>query len=90
MCDVNPEYLNFVRYEGKKKVLCGRILKALYGMIESVSLWHSLYTEVLAKEDFELNPYDRSVANKMVNGKQCTNVNISNASSSNEEHVSRS
>ena len=72
MCDVNPEYLDDVRYEGKKKVLYVKILKALYGMIESALLWHSLYTEVLEKEGFELNPYDRCVANKTINGKQCT------------------
>lgn len=72
MCDVNPMYLNDVRYEGKRKVLYVRILKALYGMIESALLWHSLYTEVLEKEGFELNPYDRCVANKVIDGKQCT------------------
>ncbi len=72
MCNVNPEYLNDVRYEGKRKVLHVRILKALYGMIKPALLWHSLYTEILEKEGFELNPYDRCVANKMINGKQCT------------------
>jgi len=72
MCNVNPEYLNDVRYEGKKKVLYVRILKALYGTIGSALLWHSLYTEVLEKEGFKLNPYDRCVANKVINGKQCT------------------
>ena len=72
MCDVNPAYLNDVRYEGKRKVLYVRILKALHGMIESALLWHRLYTEVLEKEGFELNPYDRCVANKVINGKQCT------------------
>ncbi len=72
MYDVNPEYLNDARYEGKRKVLYVRILKALYVMIESALLWHSLYTEVLEKEGFELKPYDRCVANKMINGKQCT------------------
>ncbi len=45
---------------------------ALYGMIESALLWYTLYVEVLHKEGFEINPYDRCVANKVINGKQCT------------------
>ena len=72
MCDVNPEYKEDVRYENGKKVLYVQILRALYGMIESALLWYNLYTEVLLKEGFEINPYDRCVANKIINDKQCT------------------
>ena len=72
MCQVNPEFTPFVRKENQKKVLYLQILKALYGMIESALLWYSLYTEILQSEGFELNPYDRCVANKVINGKQCT------------------
>ena len=72
MCDVNPEYKDDVRYENGKKVLYVQILMALYGMIESALLWYTLYVEVLHKEGFEINPYDRCVANKVINDKQCT------------------
>jgi hypothetical protein len=72
MCEVNPEYKDDVRFENGKKVLYVQILRALYGMIESALLWYTLYTEVLHKEGFEINPYDRCVANKVINGKQCT------------------
>ena len=72
MCDVNPEYKEDVRYENGKKVLYVQILRALYGMIESALLWYNLYTEVLLKEGFEINPYDRCVANKIINDKQCS------------------
>ena len=72
MCNVNPEYKPYVRYENGKKVLYVRILKALYGMIESALLWYTLFTEVLQKEGFVLNPYDSCVANKVINNKQCT------------------
>jgi hypothetical protein len=72
MCDVNPEYKDDIRYENGKKVLYVQILMALYGMIESALLWYTLYVEVLHKEGFEINPYDRCVANKVINGKQCT------------------
>ena len=74
MCEVNPEYKADVRYENGKKVLYLQILRALYGMIESAVLWYKLYTEVLHKEGFELNAYDKCVANKMVKNKQCTIV----------------
>ena len=41
-------------------------------MIESALLWYELYVTVLLKEGFELNEYDKCVANKTINGKQCT------------------
>lgn len=31
-----------------------------------------MYKDVLEKEGFEINPYDRCVSNKMINGNQCT------------------
>lgn len=72
MCDVNPEYKDDILYEDGKPVLYLQILKALYGMIESALLWYSLYTEVLLENGFKLNPVDKCVANKEINGKQCT------------------
>jgi hypothetical protein len=72
MCEVNPEYKSDIRFENGKKVLYVQILRALYGMIESALLWYTLYTDVLQKEGFEINPYDQCVANKNINGKQCT------------------
>jgi len=41
-------------------------------MIESALLWYELYVTVLLKDGFELNEYDKCVANKVINGKQCT------------------
>jgi len=72
MCAVNPEYKDDVHFKNGKKTLYVRILAALYGMIESALLWYTLYTEVLHREGFEINPYDRCAANKIINGKQCT------------------
>ena len=43
MCEVNPEYENFVTYERGKKVLYVLILKAIHGMIESDLLWYYLF-----------------------------------------------
>ena len=72
MCEVNPTYTKHVRYEGKAKVLYVRILRALYGCIESALLWYDLYANTLKNMGFKLNPYDHCIANKVIKGKQCT------------------
>ena len=74
MCKVNPEHLKNVIYENGKKVLYMEILQAIYGCIESALRWYELYSTTLEKEGFIINPYDRCVANKMINGEQCTVV----------------
>jgi hypothetical protein len=74
MCKVNPEHTKNVVMGKGKKVLYLEILRALYGCIESALRWYELYTETLHKEGFVINPYDRCVANKVINGKQCTIV----------------
>ena len=72
MCEVNPEYKQFVIEENGKKILYVKILRAIYGCIESALLWYELYVKVLKGMGFVLNPYDKCVANKMINDKQCT------------------
>lgn len=72
MCEVNPEYKKYVIVENGKEVLYVKILRAIYGCIESALLWYELYVKTLKGMGFVLNPYDRCVANKMINGKQCT------------------
>ena len=74
MVEANAEYEKYVVYEKGKKVLYLRVLRALYGCIESALLWYDLYSTTLEKEGFVINPYDRCVANKIINGKQCTIV----------------
>ena len=73
-CELNPRYKDFVVMEGNKKVLYMRLIKALYGCVKSALLWYELYTDTLKDMGFELNPYDLCVANKDINGKQCTIV----------------
>ena len=74
MCDVNPEFKKCVITEGKKQVLYLRVLRALYGCIQSALLWYNLFSTTLQGMGFKVNPYDRCVANKDINGKQCTIV----------------
>ena len=74
MCSVNSEYLPFVVIEKGEKVLYLRILQALYGCIGSALLWYDLYATTLKDLGFKINSCDRCVANKIINGKQCTLV----------------
>ena len=72
MCDANSSFKQHIVTEGKQKVLYVQLLKALYGCVKSALLWYHLYTEVLKNMGFILNPYDLCVANKEINGSQCT------------------
>ena len=72
MCKVNPEHTKNVIYENGRKVLYMEVLQAIYGCIESSLRWYELYSETLCKEGFVINPYDKCVANKIINGQQCT------------------
>jgi hypothetical protein len=58
--------------EKGKPVLYVRLLKALYGTLQAALLFWKDLTGNFAEWGFELNPYDWCVANKMINGKQCT------------------
>ena len=72
MAQVNPEHQKNIVYEKGKKVLYVRVVRAIYGCIESAMLWYELYVQTLKEMGFKLNPYDKCVANKLVNGHQCT------------------
>ena len=72
MCSVNKENRKHMICEKGQKVLYVRVLKAVYGCIEYALLWYNLYTGTLKDMGFVINPYDRCVANKDINGKQCT------------------
>ena len=74
MCEVNPKYIPFVEVINGRKVLYLKLLRALYGCIESALLWYKLFSGTLQKMGFTINPYDRCVANKMIDGHQCTIV----------------
>ena len=74
MCMANPEFQKYVIIEKGIKVLYLKVLRALYGCIRSAMLWYNLYKETLEKEGYTLNPYDRCVANKYIDRKQCTLV----------------
>ena len=72
MCTLRPELQQDVIIEGNKQVLYMRIVKALYGCVDSALLWYKKFSEKLIDMGFIINPYDACIANKSINGKQCT------------------
>lgn len=73
LCEMNPDYRRFVVIKNGLKILYVQLVKALYGCVKSALLWYDLfYSHPKALLGFKLNPYDPCVANKMINGKQCT------------------
>jgi hypothetical protein len=70
---VDPKkYKKYVVTENGKSVIYVRLLKALYGTMQASLLFWKDLTGELKKSGFVINPYDECVANKMVNGTQCT------------------
>ena len=47
------------------------MLRETYGCINISILWYNIYAKVLKDTGFKVNQYDRCVANKIINGKQC-------------------
>ena len=74
LCETDEKYKKFVTLEKGKKVIYLRLKKALYGCVQSGLLWYELFTSVLEKNGFKINPYEPCIANKIINDKQCTVV----------------
>jgi hypothetical protein len=70
--EIDATYSKFVCIEKGKQVIYVQLAKALYGTLKAAMLFWRKLTKFLEDLGFVTNPYDRCVANKMVNGKQCT------------------
>ena len=77
-----------------KEVIYVELTKALYGTMQAALLfWENLSLFLVNELGFELNKYDRCVANKMINGKQCTiiwhvdDLKMSHVSSAVLDHI---
>jgi hypothetical protein len=62
----------YIRDENSKSVMYVELLNALYGMLRAALLFWKLISSKLILWGFTINPYDWCVANKMIDGKQCT------------------
>jgi hypothetical protein len=75
LIQVDSSYAQFATQEHGKKVLYTVLNKALYGTVQaSLLFWKKLLSFLIDVHGFERNPYDWCVANKVIDGKQCTIV----------------
>ena len=71
LCTIFPAYKKYLRANGKIRV---KMMRALYGCIESAMLWYQTIRRVLESLGFTANPVEQCVFNKEVKGTQCTCV----------------
>ena len=67
-------YHQYVVTENNKPVLYVELIKALYGTLHAALIFWRKPTSKLVDWGFTINPYDWCVANKQINGQQCTLV----------------
>ena len=67
-------YRQYVVTENNKPVLYVELIKALYGTLCAALVFWRKLTSKLVEWGFVINPYDWCVANKQINGQQCTLV----------------
>ena len=69
----NPKkYKKYLWYRGRVPMLYFKLKKALYGTLQGTKLaWQKLAAK-FQEWGIELDPYDQCVANKTINGTQCT------------------
>jgi hypothetical protein len=74
LAKVNPNlYEKHLEYDKKgKPIMCVKLKKALCGTLQAAMLFWKDLSAKLVSWGHEINPCDWCVANKMVNGKQCT------------------
>jgi Reverse transcriptase (RNA-dependent DNA polymerase) len=66
------KYNRYTTSKGNKDVLYIRLNKALYGTLRAALLFWKKLSETLQGWGFAINPCDQCVANKEIDGKQCT------------------
>ena len=72
ICETNEKYKKFITIENGKEFLCKKLLKALYGCMQSAIFWYETFKGCLEALGFKLNKYDLFIANKIIDGNQCT------------------
>ena len=72
LCEMDPQYQEYVVMEGNQKVLNVHITQAIYGLLVSAMLFYKKLIKDLQGYGFKINPYNPCVARKMVNREQLT------------------
>jgi len=71
--ELEPELYNkYLQKVKGKSVMYVKLKKELCGTLQAAMLFWQDLTRTLTDWGFIINPYDRCVANKTVNGSQCT------------------
>jgi hypothetical protein len=72
---ISPEtYQKYVHHKRGQAYIYCKLKVALYGALKAALLFWIKLTKSLKERGFTINPYDWCIANKMINGKQCTIV----------------
>jgi len=71
LVQIDPTYNQFLRSDGKMVV---KLMKAMYGCLESSKLWYDLLRSTLVTDGFVVNDMDPCVFNKMMGSTQITVV----------------
>ena len=73
LAQVNPsKYQQYIVIENGKPVIYVELAKALYGTMQGAILFYNNISTFLVDDlGFEINPYNKCVANKIIKGKQC-------------------
>ena len=86
-------YRQYVVTENNKPVLYVEQIKALYGTLRTALIFWRKLTSKLVEWGFAINPYDWCIADKQINGQQCTlvwhvdDMKISHADSSVADNI---
>ena len=72
MIIIDNNYKKFVENINGKNVLYLECTNVLYGTIKATLLFYEKFRKDIESQGFVVNPYDRCVANKNINGKQMT------------------
>ena len=65
-------YRPYIIDENGQTVLYLEVLKAIYGCLQSAILFYKKLRKDLESQGFVVNPYNPCVANKIIDGHQCT------------------
>ena len=72
---ISPEtYQRYVHHKRGQKLIYCQLNVALYGTLKAALLFWKKLTKSLKMRGLIINPYDWCIANKMINGRQCTIV----------------
>ena len=71
-CRIHKDYEKCATVENGERVLCMMLNYGSHGTLQRALLWCEMLTSKLIENSFAANAHDSCVANKIVDGSQCT------------------